>query len=225
MCFFFFFWLHVRAWEQGRVIVCNGAKLPLIRRIEKEACAPEGNQPSVPPLLKPGPSALKSVPDEGFPVGIRCSCSIAKQTRTKKRKAIDTVINLTSFSWVSETNSALYLGPPLKWTLDVDRKAGWHSVKVLGQFNSSQLHPPSAGWPWGDGINYRCDRTRSVREPELCVPTVEMLSLGSVSHLRFQFVIPWKGGGGLRSRLEVEKKGRWGLISSMYALLQAFHRD
>lgn len=86
LCFCVFFLLQVRAWEQGRVRVCNEAKLPLIRQIEKGACAPEGNQPPVPPLLNPSPSALKSVPDEGFPVGIRCSCSMANQTRTKKKK-------------------------------------------------------------------------------------------------------------------------------------------
>lgn len=96
-----FFLLRVRAGEQGRVIVCNGAKLPLIRRIEKEACAPQGNHPPAPPpLSNPSPSVVKSVPDEGFPVGIRCSCSIANQTRTKKKKekATERVINLTSFS-------------------------------------------------------------------------------------------------------------------------------
>lgn len=71
---------------------------------------------------------------------------------------------------------------------------------------SSTVH--SCRMALGDGINYRCDRTRSVKEPELCIPTVETLSLGSVSHLRFQFVIPWRGssiktqgekGGAVRS--------------------------
>lgn len=38
-----------------------------------------------------------------------------------------------------------------------------------------------------------------------CVPTVETQSLESVSHLRFQFAIPWRGG--VRSRLGVEKEG------------------
>lgn len=73
----------------------------------------------------------------------------------------------------------------------------------------------------GDGINSRCDRTRSVKEPELCVPTVETLSLESVSHLRFQFVIPWRGSS-IKTRA-----GKGGavksLISPLGTHLRAFH--
>lgn len=53
----------------------------------EEVWAPQGIQPfteQFPPFSHPGPGALKSVPDEGFPVGIRCSCSTANHTRPKK---------------------------------------------------------------------------------------------------------------------------------------------
>lgn len=63
----------------------------------------------------------------------------------------------------------------------------------------------------GEGVHYRCDRTRSVKEPELCVPTVETLNLESVSHLRFQFVIQWKGKFDQDSGLGLEREGRRGL--------------
>lgn len=79
-----------RAWEQGPVIGCNWAKLPLIRWIEKRPVPQKGtslseNSPPFLPTL--GQGTLKSVPDEGFPVGIRCSCSAAYQTRDREKKS------------------------------------------------------------------------------------------------------------------------------------------
>lgn len=70
----------------------------------------------------------------------------------------------------------------------------------------------------GDGINSGCDRTRSVKEPELCVPTVETQSLESVSHLRFQFAIPWRGS----SIKTLGGKGGGGAVKPLISSLCAF---
>lgn len=59
--------------------------------------------PPAPPLLLPELRLSKSVPDDGFPVGIRCSCSTANQTRPKitTECSNDSVTSLLSQSSLS----------------------------------------------------------------------------------------------------------------------------
>lgn len=130
-----------RAWEQGWVIVCNWAKLPLIRWIEKRPVPQKGTSLQFPLSPIPSPGALKSVPDEGFPVGIRCSCSTANQTRWKKKcnRMFERQFDLAPFSSLSKTEWSF-----LVWVLLRNSCLRWRGRQdnIQGQFDSSTAAPP-----------------------------------------------------------------------------------
>lgn len=64
-------------------------------------------------------------------------------------------------------------------------RQGYSLLFILEVKSKAQLtSPPPSPSRMASGGN-RCDRTRSVKEPELCDPTVETWCLESVSHLGF----------------------------------------
>lgn len=110
-----------------------------------------------PSFSHPGPVSLKSVPDEGFPVGIRCSCSTANHTRNpppphKKREKhplrIWNIVELIFLIWLSKEKIKLCCrGECLRCR---SRRNSKSQVILRGQVDSSTLHPLSmttgGGW-------------------------------------------------------------------------------